>query len=161
MISVAPLMMLKDFRFRRPKLRVSLVGGFYVPHYLDFNYIYDNDRIYSIGMKDYIKNYYDVIYDYDTLPDVLANLEVFGQRVEVWEAHPSKNGYIESKKIWTSQPAAQISISHMYETGWIDQNRYIRRYNSEGAFPIFGRSAINGYLKIDEFIPSLSYDFVN
>ncbi len=92
---------------------------------------------------------------YDPLPDVLANLKHFGQRLEVWLETEISGGSREWRRLFRSAPAAQVSIGPLQDAGYVDEEGYIVRMPEAGAaLPVYGRNALGPYSKIDQFNPS-------
>lgn len=92
---------------------------------------------------------------YNPLPDVLANLEHFGQRLEVWLETEISGGSREWRRLFRSAPAAQVSIGPLQDAGFVDEDGYIVRMPEAGAaLPVYGRNALGPYSKIDQFNPS-------
>lgn len=91
---------------------------------------------------------------YNPLPDVLANLDHFGQRLEVWRETEISGGSREWTRLFLSAPAAQVSIGPLQDAGFVDEDGYIVRMPESGWLPVFGRNALGRYSKIDQFNPS-------
>ena len=91
---------------------------------------------------------------YDPLPDVLANLDHFGQRLEVWLETELSGGSREWRRLFRSAPAAQVSIGPLQDAGYVDEEGYIVRMPESGWLPVFGRNALGPYSQIDQFNPS-------
>lgn len=96
---------------------------------------------------------------YDPLPDVLANLEHFGRRLEVWLETELSGGSREWLRLFRSAPAAQVSIGPLQDAGFVDEDGYIVRMPEAGAaLPVYGRNALGPYSKIDQFNPAAQFN---
>lgn len=91
---------------------------------------------------------------YDPLPDVLANLDHLGQRLDVWLETEISGGSREWRRLFRSAPAAQVSIGPLQDAGYVDEEGYIVRMPESGSLPVFGRNALGSYSQIDQFNPS-------
>lgn len=96
---------------------------------------------------------------YDPLPDVLANLDHFGQRLEVWRETEISGGSREWTRLFLSAPAAQVSIGPLQDAGFVDEDGYIVRMPEAGAaLPVYGRNALGPYSQIDQFNPAAQFN---
>lgn len=84
------------------------------------------------------------------MPDVLANLDHFGQRLEVWREVETSGGSREYTRLFRSNPAAQVSIAPLQEAGWVDEKGYIVNLPEQG-LPVFGRNALGPFSPIDTY----------
>lgn len=114
---------------------------------VNLNYRMDGSRLLVVEAK-------KLRLTYNPLPDVLANLDHFGQRLEVWLETELSGGSREWRRLFRSAPAAQVSIGPLQDAGYVDEEGYIVRMPESGWLPVFGRNALGRYSKIDQFNPS-------
>lgn len=91
---------------------------------------------------------------YDPLPDVLANLDHFGDRLEVWMETEMSGGSREWRRLFRSAPAAQISIAALQSAGLVDGDGYVTQLDSAGQLPVYGRNALGPFSVVDTFRPA-------
>ena len=91
---------------------------------------------------------------YDPLPDVLAHLDHFGERLEVWLETEMSGGSREWRRLFRSAPAAQVSIAALQDAGYVDGDGYVTQLDSAGQLPVYGRNALGPFSVVDTFRPA-------
>ncbi|MDP3926149.1 MAG: hypothetical protein U1E02_45060 [Hydrogenophaga sp.] len=91
---------------------------------------------------------------YDPLPDVLAHLDHFGERLEVWMETEMSGGSRVWRRLFRSAPAAQVSIAALQSAGLVDGDGYVTQLDSAGQLPVYGRNALGPFSVVDTFRPA-------